>query len=136
MIQIYKKRIRQFFFASVGFLSLVFFSSLVLYPYFKLPLPTKLILYTNVIVVFVGVICIPLGISLKKKSFPVFSHNDPYWNYTATRRYFWLFALVNIPFLVAFIVYILFAPLSTLILGYLISLCGLILLRPREEDIV
>jgi len=96
----------------------------------------KLVLYANALVVFVGVLLIPLGVFLKKKYFPVFSDKDVHWSYTATRRYFWLFVLANIPFLLSFIIYLVFAPLSTLVIGYAISLYGLILLRPREEDVV
>ena len=136
MLEVYRKRARQFFFASLGLLSLVFLASLSLYPYFRLPLPVRFVMYLNMIVLLSGVVCLPLGLFIKKKLFPVLSARDPYWSYTATRRYFWLFTLVNLPFFISFFSYIVFAPLSTLILGYVVSLCGLILLRPRKEDVV
>ncbi len=135
MLDVYRKRARQFFFASVGLLSLIFFASSVLYPYFRLPLPTRLVLYLNAMVLVLGILCIPLALFLRRRLFPVNSEEDPYWSYTATRRYFWLFVLVNLPFLVALLFYIIFAPLSTLLIGYFVSLYGLILLRPRKEDL-
>jgi hypothetical protein len=44
--------------------------------------------------------------------------------------------LVGIPFAFSFFAFIVFASLALLIEGYLLTVSGLILLRPREEDII
>jgi hypothetical protein len=61
---------------------------------------------------------------------------EPYWSQRATARYFWLYFLVGIPFTFSFLVFIVFASLALLIEGYLLTVFGLILLKPREEDII
>jgi len=43
---------------------------------------------------------------------------------------------VGIPFTFSFLIFIVFASLALLIEGYLLTVSGLILLRPREEDII
>jgi len=82
-----------------------------------------------------GLAILPIGLLIKKRAFPVDSSKDPYWSYTATRRYFWLFLLSLVPFAFSFIVFIVFALIEVLLLGYVLSLCGLILVRPKEEDV-
>ncbi|MFN7065021.1 MAG: hypothetical protein ACK4OF_02575 [Aquificaceae bacterium] len=87
-------------------------------------------------VVLSGVVCVPVAYLLRKRSFPVDSSKDIYWSYSATRRYFWLFTLSLVPFGLSLILFVVFASLTLLVLGDLLSLCGLILVRPREEDVI
>jgi uncharacterized membrane protein (Fun14 family) len=88
-----------------------------------------------ILVLAIGLSILPVGLLIKKGVFPVDSSKDPYWSYTATRRYFWLFLLSLVPFAFSFIVFIVFALIEVLLLGYVLSLCGLILVRPKEEDV-
>jgi len=134
--ELYKKRAKQLFYAYLGLLTLIFLASLVLYPFFKLPLPSKLIIYSVGFVFFFALLSIPLALYLRKKLFPVETNKDPYWSYTATRRYFWLFVLVSLPFFIAFLIYLIFASLLLLFLGYTLSLVGLLLVKPKEEDVL
>ena len=136
MRELYKKRAKQLFYAYLGLLTLIFLASLVLYPFFKLPLPSKLIIYSVGFVFFFALFSIPLALYLRKKLFPVEMSKDPYWSYTATRRYFWLFVLVSLPFFIAFLIYLIFASLLLLFLGYTLSLVGLLLVKPKEEDVI
>jgi len=135
MRELYFKRARQFFFATLGFVSLVFFACLPLYPYFKLPLHPNLILGMLAFNLLLGVIFITLALFLRKRFFPI-KMEEPYWSQRATTRYFWLYFLVGIPFAFSFLVFIVFASLALLIEGYLLTVSGLILLRPREEDLI
>ncbi|WP_448587347.1 hypothetical protein [Thermocrinis sp.] len=123
------RRIKQFFMATLGLISLTFVACLPLYPYFRLPLHPNLVLGTMLIVLILGIVSILLSLVLKRRIFPTQIEK-------ATRRYFWLYALVSTPFLFSLLIYIVFAPLSLLILGYFLTLFGLILLKPKEEDLV
>jgi len=134
MKELYFKRARQFFFATLGFVSLVFFACLPLYPYFKLPLHPNLVLGMLAFNLLLGVLSISLALFLRKRLFPI-KVEEPYWSQRATTRYFWLYFLVGIPFAFSFFAFIVFASLALLIEGYLLTVFGLILLRPREEDI-
>jgi len=136
MIELYQKRIRRFFMATLGLVSLVFFACLPLYPFFRLPLHPNLVLGSMAIVLGLGIISIVLSLILRKRLFPVDTQREEYWSQKATGRYFWLYFLVSIPFIFSFFIYVIFAPLSLLILGYLLTVFGLILLRPRKEDLI
>jgi hypothetical protein len=135
MKELYFKRARQFFFATLGFVSLAFFGCLPLYPYFKLPLHPNLVLGMLAFNLLLGVIFIPLALFLRKRLFPI-KVEESYWSQRATTRYFWLYFLVGIPFAFSFFAFIVFASLALLIEGYLLTVSGLILLRPREEDLI
>ena len=94
---LYFKRARQFFFATLGFVSLVFFGCLPLYPYFKLPLHPNLVLGMLAFNLLLGVIFITLALFLRKRLFPI-KVEEPYWSQRATARYFgftfwWVFPL-------------------------------------------
>ncbi len=136
MKELFYKRIRQFFVATLGLVTLVFFACLPLYPYFRLPLHINLVLGSMFITLILSVLSIILALILRKRLFPIHTQKEPYWNQKAIRRYFWLYSLVSLPFSFSFIVYIIFAPLSVLVLGYFLSVFGLILLRPKKEDLV
>ncbi len=136
LLNIYRRRAKQFYYAFLTFLSLVLLGSLILYPFFKLPLPAKMLIYASSLVLLVAMFSIPISLVIRKRGFPVISDTDPYWSYTATRRYFWSFVIAGLPFGVAFLIYIIFASLLVLFIGYFLTLCGLILVRPREEDVV
>jgi H+/Cl- antiporter ClcA len=132
---LFKKRSKHLYYAFILSLNILFVACLVLYPYFRLPLSSSLVSYSLLIIFVVGLLSLSLALFLRRRLFPISTLRDDYWSYTATRRYFWLYALSLTPFGLSFLIYILFAPLSVLILGYLLSLCGLILVRPKEEDL-
>lgn len=135
-LKLYRKRSRQFYYSFIVSTTILFLACLPLYFYFKLPLHPQLVYSLLIIILLLGLLSLSLAYFLKRKLFPVNSSKDIYWSYTATRRYFWLFSLVLVPFFLSFIFFIIFAPLSLLFLGYILSLCGLILIRPREEDLI
>ncbi|WP_079653307.1 hypothetical protein [Thermocrinis minervae] len=132
---VYRRRVKQFFFAYVAFVGLLFFGCLVLYPFFSIPLPLKLVIYLNALTFLLFLLCVSISLFLKRRFFPIVADKDPYWSYTATRRYFWMFVLASLPFFISFILYIVFASLSNLVLAYLLSMLNLYLLRPKEEDL-
>lgn len=134
-VALFKKRSKHLHYAFVLSLNILFVACLVLYPYFRLPLSYSLVSYSLLIIFFVGLFSLSLALFLRRRLFPISTLRDDYWSYTATRRYFWLYTLSLTPFGLSFLIYVLFAPLSVLILGYLLSLCGLILVRPKEEDL-
>lgn len=136
LLGVYKRRAKHLYYAFVIFLSLIFFGALLLYHLFKLPLSSKLVLYANLCVIFVATLSLPLSLFIRRRCFPVDTSRDRYWSYTATRRYFWAFVIAGLPFATAFLIYIIFASLTVLFLGYLSTLCGLILIKPREEDVL
>lgn len=132
---LYKKRAKQFYYAFLSFISLLFLGSLATYPFFKLPLPSKVIIQSSLIVVLSAILTFPLAFLIRKRFFPVRVAQEPYWSYTATKVYFWSFVVSSTPFTIAFIIYLIIASLVVLFLGYLLSFCALILLRPKKEDI-
>lgn len=134
-LELYRKRARHLYYAFVFSLVGLYLACLPLYPYFRLPLHKNLVLFSSFFVVALGIICLPTALTLKKKLFPVDTHTDPYWSYTATKRYFWLYVLCLVPFVFAFLTFIAFASLLVLSVGFLVSLCGLILIRPVREDL-
>ncbi|MCS6875633.1 MAG: hypothetical protein NZM36_02080 [Aquificaceae bacterium] len=134
-LQIYKKRARQLYFAFLLSTTTLFLACVPLYPYFKVPVHPNLAYFTLGLVFITGITGLTIAYTIRKKSFPVFSAADPYWSYTATRKYFWSYSLCLLPLFIAFLLFIVIARVDALFLGYLMSLCGLILLRPKEEDV-
>ena len=136
MKELFYERVKQFFGATVGLITLLFFACLPLYPYFKLPLHINLVLGGMLITLTLGIFSLILVLTLRKKLFPIYIKEETQWIQKAIRRCFWLYFLASLPFFFSFIVYIIFAPLSVLILGYVLSIFGLILLKPRKEDLI
>jgi len=136
MKELFYIRVRQFFKASLGLVTLIFVACLPLYPYFRLPLHINMVLGSMLITLTLSIFLVILALILRKRLFPIHTQKEKYWSQKAIRRYFWLYALVTLPFFFSFIVYIIFAPLSVLILGYFLSIFGLILLKPRKEDLI
>ncbi|WP_029551675.1 hypothetical protein [Thermocrinis jamiesonii] len=136
MKELFYERVKQFFGATVGLITLLFFACLPLYPYFKLPLHINLVLGGMLITLTLGIFSLILVLTLRKKLFPIYTKEETQWVQKAIRRYFWLYFLASLPFFFSFIVYIIFAPLSVLIFGYVLSIFGLILLKPRKEDLI
>ncbi|MFN3813405.1 MAG: hypothetical protein ACK4SM_02125 [Aquificaceae bacterium] len=136
LLELYRKRARQFFYAFLSFLTIVFLASIATYPFFKLSLTKEFVAYLNLLVLLLGTFFLPLSLFLRRRFFPVLTEKDPYWSYTATRGYFWSFIVCGAPFLLAFLMYIIFAEVFTLVLGYALSLMGLVLIKPNKEDIL
>lgn len=134
-IELYRKRARHLYYAFVFSLVGLYLACLPLYLYFRLPLHRNLVIFFSLFVFALGVICLLSALVLKKKLFPVETQKDPHWSYTATKRYFWLYVLCLVPFAFAFLTFIAFASLTVLSVGFLVSLCGLILLKPVREDV-
>ncbi len=124
------------YYAFLASLTLILLACLPLYPYFKVPIHPNLFYSMLIFVALLGALCIPTAYFIRKKAFPVDSSKDVYWSYTATRRYFWLYVLCALPFAFSLLFFVVFSPLLPLFFGYLLSLCGLILIRPREEDVI
>lgn len=128
------KRARHFNLSFVVSITILFVVSLAAYPYFSMPVTSKLVLYMYLLISLTGAVAIGASFAIRKKMLPV-SLSDPHWSYTAVRRYFWSYVMLSVPFGISFLFYIFAGNLSTLILGYLLSLCGLIIFRPREGDV-
>ncbi len=135
-LQLYRKRSMHMYYAFLASITLIFLACLPLYPYFKIPLHPNLFYSMLIFVALLGIVCIPTAYLLRKRVFPVDSSKDIYWSYCATRRYFWLYLLSSLPFAFSLLFFVIFAPLLPLLLGYSLSLCGLILIRPRKEDVI
>ncbi len=134
-VYIYRKRSRHLHYAFVVSLVVLYIACLPLYEYFKVPLHENLVNFLTFFVLATGLFSILPALFLRKRVFPVSPHKDPYWSYTATRRYFWLYVLCLVPFAFAFLAFVAFASIQVLSAGFLLSLCGLILVRPKEEDV-
>ncbi|MEN3027803.1 MAG: hypothetical protein ABDH29_00925 [Aquificaceae bacterium] len=134
-LKIYRKRAKQLYYAFLFSLTLTFLASLPLYPYFKLPVHPNLLYSTLLFVLLTGVLSLPSAYLIRRRFFPLSSSTDPYWSYRATKLYFWAFVLCVFPFFLSLLFFLLIAKLELLFLGYLLGLCGLILVRPREEDL-
>ncbi len=134
-IHIYRRRSRHLHYAFVASLLVLYLACLPLYPYFKVPLHENLVNFLTFFVLATGLFSVLPALILKKRLFPVEVQKDSYWSYTATRRYFWLYVLCLVPFGFAFLAFVAFASLQVLSAGFILSLCGLILIRPKEEDV-
>jgi len=133
--ELFIKRARHFNYSFIGGISLLFLASLITYPYFSMPVTSKLILYIYSIILASALIGFGISAMVRKKLLPVRT-DERFWSYTAVRRYFWSYVLLSLPFFIAFIFYIFAGNLSALVLGYILSLCGLIIFRPKEGDVV
>jgi len=108
MKELFYERVKQFFGATVGLITLLFFACLPLYPYFKLPLHINLVLGGMLITLTLGIFSLILVLTLRKKLFPIYTKEETQWVQKAIRRYFWLYFLASLPFFFSFIVYIIF----------------------------
>ncbi|MCS7171782.1 MAG: hypothetical protein N3D14_00515 [Aquificaceae bacterium] len=134
-LKLYRRRARQLYYIFLLSPNIILIACLPLYPYFKLPLHPNLSLFSLFFILGLGLISLPIAYLIKKKFFPVDTSSDHYWSYTATRGYFWVFTLCLLPFLFSLIFFVAIAQMRILLLGYSLSLCGLILLKPKEEDL-
>ncbi|GEM_PF-606924 len=133
--ELFIKRAKELNLAFIVSLSLFFLVSLALYSFFSMPVSAKLVLYIYGIEISLSLIAYLVAFIIRRRLFPV-RMSDKYWSYTAVRRYFWSYVLLCLPFGVAFIFYLFAGNLSSLVLGYLLSLCGLIIFRPRKGDVL
>ncbi|MDQ7038012.1 MAG: hypothetical protein Q9N26_02265 [Aquificota bacterium] len=132
--EVFIKRARHLNFAFVFTTSLLFFASVLTYSFMALPVSPKLVLYVYSMEVVSGSIAYVISCLLRKR-FPVRT-SEEMWSYTAVRIYFWSYAVLCVPFGIAFLFYLFAGNLSALVLGYLISVCGLIIFRPRRGDVL
>ncbi len=133
--ELFIKRARQFNGAFLVSLSVIFVVCLFLYPYFSMPASYRLVLYVYVLQLISAVVGYGVSLLVRSRMFPV-SMRDEFWSYTAVRRYFWSWVLLCLPFGIGFLFFLFAGNLSALVLGYLLSLCGLIVFRPRRGDVV
>ena len=133
--ELFIKRAKQLNLAFLVSITVFFLVSLALYSFFSMPVSAKLVLYVYGIELFTAMISYAVALFVRKKMFPV-SMSEEYWSYTAVRRYFWSYVLLCVPFGVAFLFFLFAGNFSALLLGYLLSLCGLILFRPRKGDVI
>ena len=133
--ELFIRRARHFNYSFIGGISILFTASLATYSYFSMPVTSRLILYIYGLVLASALIGYSVAYLVRRKLFPV-SRDQRFWSYTAVRRYFWSYVLLSLPFGIAFIFFIFAGNLSALILGYILSLCGLIIFRPRKGDVI
>ena len=133
--QLFIKRAKQLNLAFVVSITLFFLVSSALYSFFSMPVSPKLITYVYAIELMSALFGWSVAWLVRKKMFPV-SMSEEFWSYTAVRRYFWSYVILGIPFGFAFIFYLFAGSLSALTLGYILSVCGLIVFRPRRGDVI
>lgn len=133
--ELFIKRAKQFNLAFVVSITVLFLVDLALYRFFSMPVSPKLLLYVYSLQIMSAIVAYLVAFLVRKRMFPVRT-SEAYWSYTAVRRYFWSYVLLSLPFFIAFIFYIFAGNLSALVLGYILSLCGLIIFRPKEGDVV
>ncbi len=119
----------------IGFISVLLAICIALYPFFSLPVSYKLVLYVYTLQVISALLSWGIAFLVRKKKFPV-STTQNLWSYTAVRRYFWSWVSLCIPFAIGFLFFLFAGNLSSLLLGYFFSLCGLIVFRPRRGDVL
>ncbi len=129
------KRAKQFNLSFIAGITILFVASLITYEFFSMPVSPKLLLYVYILIGLSTLVSYGVSALVRKKMFPV-STQDPYWSYTAVRRYFWSYVLLCMPFGIAFLFFLFAGNLSALVLGYLASLCGLILFKPKKGDVL
>ncbi len=134
-LKLYVKRATHLNRAFIFVASLFYLICLLSYSFFSMPVSPKLSLYMYAFIILSGVFGYGVAFFVKRKMFPVNPHRDPYWSYTATRRYFWSFVVLSFPFFMSFIFYIFAGHLSSLTLGFIITVLGLVLFRPDEGDL-
>lgn len=133
--ELFIKRAKQLNKAFLVSISVFFVISLLLYRFISLPVSAKLVVYIYVFELVSAVLAYGSAALIRVKMFPV-STSEAYWSYTAVRRYFWSFVLLCIPFGIGFVFYFFVGNMSALVLGYLLSVCGLIIFRPRKGDVI
>ena len=133
--ELFLERAKHFNWAFIGAITLLLVASLATYKFFAMPVSAKLILYVYGLQLFSAAVAFLVSYLVRKKMLPV-DTKDPQWSYTAVRRYFWSYVLLCVPFAIAFLFFLFAGNLSALLLGYLLSLCGLIVFRPRRGDVV
>ncbi len=133
--ELFIKRARQFNLAFIVSITVLFLVDLGLYNFFSMPVSSKLLLYVYSAEIISAAVAYSVAFLVRRRMFPVRT-SEAYWSYTAVRRYFWSYILLSIPFGIAFLFYLFAGNLSSLLLGYLLSLCGLIIFRPRKGDVV
>lgn len=133
--ELFIKRAKQFNLAFTVSITVLFLVSLALYKFFSLPVSAKLILYVYGLELSTAAVAYLVAFLVRKKLFPV-KTSEEYWSYTAVRRYFWSYVLLCAPFGIAFLFFVFAGSFSALLLGYILSLCGLIIFRPRKGDVI
>ena len=134
-LKLYVKRATHLNRAFLFVASFFYLICLISYSFFSMPVSPRLSLYMYALIVMVGVFGYGVAFFVKKRMFPIDPRKDPYWSYTATRRYFWSFVSLSFPFFISFVFYIFAGHLSSLTLGFIITALGLVLFRPRREDL-
>lgn len=133
--ELFIKRAKQFNLAFIVSITVLFLIDLGLYSFFSMPVSSKLLLYVYSAEIISAAVTYSVAFLVRRRMFPVRT-SEAYWSYTAVRRYFWSYVLLSIPFGIAFLFYLFAGNLSSLLLGYLLSLCGLIIFRPKKGDVV
>jgi len=133
--ELFIKRAKQLNGAFLASLSVIFVVCLLLYPFFSMPVSYRLILYVYALELISAAVGYGIAFLVRSRMLPV-SMQDELWSYTAVRRYFWSWVLLCLPFGAGFLFFLFAGNLSALVLGYLLSLCGLIVFRPRRGDVV
>ncbi|NPA41153.1 MAG: hypothetical protein GXO18_02660 [Aquificae bacterium] len=134
--ELFIKRAKQFNLSFIVSITVMFLVSALMHNFFSMPVAPKLLTYIYAIELGTALISYAVAFFVRKKMLPVKISEDIYWSYTAVRRYFWSYVLLCLPFGIAFLFYLFAGNLSALLLGYLLSLLGLILFRPRRGDVV
>ncbi len=132
--ELFIRRARQFNLAFVVSITILFLVNLALYEFFSMPVSPKLLVYVYSAQALLTLLAYSVAYIVRKRLFPV-RMSEAYWSYTAVRRYFWSYVLLSLPFGIAFVFYLFAGDLPNLFLGYLLSLCGLIIFRPRKGDV-
>ena len=133
--ELFIKRAKHFNLAFIVSITVLFLVNLALYSFFSMPVSTKLLLYVYSSQIVSALTAYSVAYLIRKRMLPVRT-SEIYWSYTAVRRYFWSYVLISVPFGIGFLFYLFAGNLSSLLLGYLLSLCGLIIFRPRRGDVV
>ncbi len=133
--ELFIKRAKHFNLAFIVSITVLFLVNLALYSFFSMPVSTKLLLYVYSSQIVSALTAYSVAYLIRKRMLPV-KTSESYWSYTAVRRYFWSYVLISVPFGIGFLFYLFAGNLSSLLLGYLLSLCGLIIFRPRRGDVV
>ncbi len=134
--ELFIKRAKHFNLAFIVSISVLLLASLITYRFFSMPVSPKLLIYVYGIEIFTAVLAYIVSYLVRSKMLPVRISEDIHWSYTAVRRYFWSYVVLCVPFGLAFLFYLFAGNLSALILGYILSLSGLVIFRPRRGDVV
>jgi len=134
--KLFLKRARHFNLSFILSLSVFLLVSVALYRFFSMPVSPKLLVYVYAIEVASALLGYGIAFAVRKTMLPVRVSGDAYWSYTAVRRYFWSYVVLCLPFFLAFLFYLFAGNLSSLLLGYVLSVAGLVAFRPREGDVV